>query len=347
MITRIINLKTHTIMKNFSYLISKKSYNITYFLVIVLLMLTGCKEKPEEEKVVLMEEDPKIQSSEPGMVEVITNNMDFQLPRSIPSGWTTFKYRNQSAETHFFLIEKYPEGKTKSSADEEVLPVFQKAMDLINAGKQEEGMAEFANLPEWFQNVKFLGGAGLIAPGKIAETTVYLEPGNYLLECYVKMNNGVFHSAMGMVAELEVTSDKNKKEPLSATSEITISSNKGIEFNENLEAGRHIFKVNFLDQTTYANFVGHDVHLVKLSPEADLKTLENWMNWLDPKGLISPMPEGFEFMGGVQEMPAGDSAYFTANLEEGHYAFISEIPNASKHNMLKKFTIKKKDLAIK
>ncbi len=195
--------------------------------------------------------------------------------------------------------------------------------------------------------MKILGGTGLIAPGKIAQTTVNMEPGIYIIECYVKMNNGMFHSAMGMVAELEVTSDKNKKEPPSATSEITISSTKGIEFKDDLEAGRHVFKVNFKDQNVYPNFVGHDVNLVKITEGADLKVLENWINWLDPKGLISPIPGGFEFLGGVQDMPAGYSGYFTVNLEDGHYAFIAEIPDASKHNMLKEFTIQKKEIAAK
>jgi len=335
-------------MKNLYNLISRNIYNCTYFLLIILLIVTGCKEKQQEkETVVLMEEKQVAQNSEIGIVEVISNNMDFQLPKSIPAGWTTFKYRNQSADTHFFIVEKYPEGKTMAMAKKEVIPVFQRAMDSITAGKTDAGMAEFGNLPEWYQNVKFLGGTGLIAPGKIAETTINLDPGNYVIECYVKMNTGMFHSSMGMLAELEVTSIKNEKEPPTATSEINISSTKGMEFKENLEEGRHIIKVNFLDQIAYSNFVGHDVHLVKLSPDADLKTLENWMNWLNPKGFISPLPKGFEFMGGVQEMPAGYSGYFTVNLEEGHYAFISEIPNASKHNMIKEFVIKKKELALK
>ena len=335
-------------MKSLSHLILSKFHNCKYLLIIILLVVTGCKEKQQEkEQVVLMEEKQVFENSEIGIVEVISNNMDFQMPQSIPSGWTTFKYRNQSADTHFLILEKYPEGKTMAMAKKELIPVFQRAMDSITAGKTGAGMAEFGNLPEWYQNVKFLGGTGLIAPGKIAETTVNLEPGNYIIECYVKMNNGMFHSSMGMLAELEVTSIKNEKEPLTATSEINISSTKGMEFKENLEAGRHIFKVNFLDQIAYSNFVGHDVHLVRVSPDADLKTLENWMNWLDPKGFISPTPKGFEFMGGIQEMPAGHSGYFTVNLEEGHYAFIAEIPDASEHNMLKEFVIKKKELSLK
>jgi len=317
-------------------------------LLVIFLIIVGCKDKKSsEDPIVLTEEKPKVEKSEPGMVEVVTNAMDFQMVKSIPSGWTTFKYRNQSTDTHFLILEKYPEGKSISDAEKEIAPVFQSAMDSINAGKIEAGMAEFGNLPEWFQEVEILGGTGLIAPGKIAQTTVNMEPGIYIIECYVKMNNGMFHSAMGMVAELRVTSNNNGKEPPVPTSEINISSTKGIEFKNELQTGRQTFKVNFIDQIAYANFVGHDVHLVKLSPGADIKTLEKWMNWLDPKGLISPMPKGFEFMGGIQDMPAGNSGYFTVTLDEGKYVFISEIPEASKHKMLKEFTIQNKEIAAK
>lgn len=335
-------------MKRSVYYSSSQFSKTIYFILILLLIITGCKDKKSnEEPIVLTEEKPEIEKAEPGIVEVITENMDFQLVNSVPSGWTTFKYRNQSADTHFLVLEKYPEGKTMADAEKELIPVFQNAMDSITAGKNEAGMAEFANLPGWFQEVTFLGGTGMIAPGKIAQTTVNLEPGTYLIECYVKMNNGKFHSFLGMLAQLEVTTEKNGKEPPTPTSEINISTANGIEFDQNIEAGRQTFKVNFIDQIAYPHFLGHDVHLVKIEEGADLKTLNNWINWLDPKGLISPIPEGFEFLGGVQELPTGYSGYFTVNLEEGHYAFISEIPDPSKHKMLKEFTIKKKDVASK
>ena len=63
------------------------------------------------------------------------------------------------------------------------------------------------------------------------------------------------------------------------------------------------------------------------------------MNWADPKGLITPSPEGFTFLGGVNDMPAGNTGYFEVNLKPGNYAFISEVPNALSKNMLKTFVV--------
>ncbi len=85
--------------------------------------------------------------------------------------------------------------------------------------------------------------------------------------------------------------------------------------------------------------MGHDVNLVKLEEGHNLEELEKWMNWTDPKGLITPAPTGVIFLGGVNEMPGGNTGYFTVNLEPGNYAFISEVPNSIQKGMLKTFEV--------
>jgi hypothetical protein len=87
--------------------------------------------------------------------------------------------------------------------------------------------------------------------------------------------------------------------------------------------------------------VGHDVSLAKLDDSADLDNLDMWMDWSNPKGLIEPAPSGVTFLGGVNNMLAGDTGYFTATLEPGRYVLISEVPNSESKNMLKTFTVSK------
>ena len=130
----------------------------------------------------------------------------------------------------------------------------------------------------------------------------------------------------------------NNKAP-KATVAIIISSTEGIVFNDSIAKGSQTFSVYFKDQIAHENFVGHDINLVKLKEYADLEVLEKWINWADPKGLISPAPEGFTFLGGVNDMPAGSTGYFTALLEPGNYALISEVPNSANKNMLKTFMV--------
>ena len=311
-----------------------KNYNwlLTIFLVTFLSFISCKSEKkqPENKTEVAKKEN---------VVEILTTDMEFQMPDTISSGWNTFRYINQSPQTHFFIIEKYPEGKTMLDVETLVIPYFESGMKLINEGKPEEGFAEFGKLPEWFGEVKFLGGVALLSPGKTAETSFRLAPGNYFIECYVKMSNGVFHASMGMFSEFYVSDVDSGNSESKADYTIEISSTDGIVFDNDITAGDKTFSVYFKDQIVHENFAGHDVNLGRLDDTADLDEIEKWMNWVDPKGLIEPAPEGVTFLGGVNNMPAGEKGYFKAILEPGKYILISEVPNAMSKKMLKSFEV--------
>jgi hypothetical protein len=285
------------------------------------------------------EKREQIQNEKDNIIEIITEVMEFQTLDTIPSGWNTFKYTNNSMETHFFLFDKYPEGKTLEDTEKEIIPPFQNGMDLINEGKVEEGYEQFNKLPAWFFEVVFLGGSGLVSPKHSSLTTLKLEPGYYIMECYVKMANGIFHTSMGMAKAIIVTNEDSGNLPPNASVNINISSTEGINYDNIITKGTQTFSVNFLDQITHENFVGHDVNLVKYVDNFDLKILESWMNWANPKGLITPAPEGVTFLGGVNDMQTGSTGYFNVNLEPGNYAFISEVPNTFNKNMLKTFVV--------
>jgi hypothetical protein len=320
-------------MKSSINYFTKSRFFYLFFSLFLITCIQSCKSDKKQEEEELIEES--IDNS----IEIVTEVMDFQMVDEISSGWNTFRYINKSKETHFFLVDKYPEGKTLKNIEEEIGPIFQKGMDLINEGKAEEGYAEFGKLPEWFSEVVFVGGSGLVSPGHTSETTIKLEPGYYIVECYVKMANGVFHSTMSMTKEIIVKEENSNNSPLTANINISISSEEGIVFKDVISKGEQIFSVNFIDQIVHENFVGHDVNLVRLDDSADINALEKWMNWADPKGLITPAPDGVTFLGGVNDMPAGRTGYFKVDLMPGNYAFISEVPSASDKNMLKLFEV--------
>lgn len=311
-----------------------KSQNMVWtVLFMIALILQSCgpdKKAKTEEKLVAKKDN---------IVQIVTTVMDFKSPDTIPYGWNTFNYQNKSTETHFFLLDKYPEGKTIQDTKNEVFPPFDNGMSLINEGKSEEGFAKFNKLPAWFFEIVFSGGSGLVSPKKNSTTTVKLESGYYILECYVKMPNGKFHSSMGMAKPIIVSNKKSTSSPPSPTIIITISSSEGINYFGSITKGPQVFSVQFKDQIVHENFVGHDINLVKIADTTNLEPLESWMNWADPKGLISPEPEGVTFLGGVNDSPAGSIGYFKVDLEPGNYAFISEVPNTVKKGMLKTFTV--------
>ena len=319
---------------------------VSISLLIVFFTWVGCNSHenknsmPENElKDSSENEAMTMHENKPGEVLVVSTGMNFNVADTIYSGWNKVTYKNESPDTHFLVFEKYPGGKNIDDAKNEVVNVFQRAMDSITAGKQQEGMAIFGDLPKWFNDVQISGGTGLVSPGKTAHTTVKLDPGLYLIECYVKMPNGKFHSAMGMLDQIIVKQENSGGSPPKPTDHIEVSGAEGFTLQEIPTAGEQVFEVHFKDQKVHENFVGHDVHLVHLLDESDMSKLESWINWLDPKGLISPAPQGFEFLGGLQEMPAGSTGYFTAYLVPGNYVIISEVPNPYKKHLLKTFTV--------
>ncbi len=298
----------------------------------LLLIAAGCSDGAD-----MRTEDSSDSTAPdaPNVVEVVARGLTLEAPDSIPSGWTTFRFRNESPMTHFVAVEHLPDGKSFEDVHRDVIPVFQDAMDLINEGRASEGFAQFERFPAWFFEVVFMGGPGFLGPEMTGETTVFLAPGTYMLECYVK-TAGRFHSADGMAVQLTVT-DEASLAPEPAAS-ITLSlSIEGFAIQGEPVAGRNTVKVDFVDQALHEHSLGHDVHLVRLNEETDLAEVAAWMNWMDPAGLDTPAPA--EFLGGTHEMPAGETAYFTVDLSPGDYAWVAEVPDPLEKGMFVTFTV--------
>lgn len=301
----------------------------------------SCKnENKEQDETSKSEISQDSEDSEKDVITIVTNSMEFQTKDTVAAGWNTFEYRNKSNETHFVLFDKYPEGKGLEDAKSVVAPIFQEGMDLINEGKMEEAGAAFGKLSEWYQEVEFKGGVGLLSPKSTAQSTIYLEPGTYVIECYVKMPNGVFHTTQGMAKELTVVEKNKAGDEAEADYSIAINVNEGIKFDENVTSGKKTFAVNYGEQKVHENYLMHDVHLVRAEEGADMSKLSKWMNWADPEGLQTPAPGGFKFLGGMQEMKEGGTGYFTAELRPGKYVLISEVPDPESKGLFKTFTVK-------
>ncbi|MCX7551855.1 hypothetical protein [Xanthomarina sp. F2636L] len=309
-------------------------------LLLIALFIFNCKNENKNQSIeeVIVEVEEVIEEPS-NVIDIVTRSMEFQSVDTIPTGWNTFKYQNLSNETHFFLMDKYPEGKSVENTLTDVAPVFEEGMDLINKGKAEEGFAAFGKLPAWFGEIIFSGGSGLIAPKHTAITTLKLDPGYYIMECYVKMPNGKFHTSMGMAKPIIVINEDSGNSPPEETVNITLSGEEGITYDKPITNGKHVFSVYVKDQKQHENFMQHDINLVKLDKNASEDALEAWMDWSDPKGLITPVPEGVTFLGGVNDMPAGSTGYFTVDLQSGKYAFISEVPNTKSKNLFKVFEV--------
>lgn len=270
------------------------------------------------------------------VVEVTAVDYAFQAPAEIPSGWTTFRMENAGQEEHFLLLNRLPEDKTFEDYQREVGAPFGSVWDSLRAGsidQAEAGRRLGSLLPDWYvTSVKQMGGPGLVSPGGVSQASAKLDPGTYVIECYVKTPEGQFHAALGMVRPMTVTEASSGAPEPEADLEMTLS-NYDIAIEDEVTPGGHTVAVHFQEHPEVG--LGNDVHLVRLEDDTDVDEVVEWMGWMNLNGLQAPAPA--RFLGGTQEMPVGQTAYFTVEVEPGRYLWISE--STAELGMLKEFTV--------
>ena len=196
--------------------------------IMCTIILFGCQN---EKKITpeVSTSTAKFKRANKNEVRVSSTGYNFTAPESIPSGWTTFNYVNESHHPHFFVLDRMPDGYNVNNSINEIVPLFQKGMYYIMDGDWDNAMAAFGALPAWYGNVVIVGGPGMVSAGQSAQTIVNLQPGTYVIECYVKLPDGTFHTSLGMINQIIVTNDQNNNKEPKANFNINISSTKGIE----------------------------------------------------------------------------------------------------------------------
>lgn len=285
-------------------------------------VLAACQPSGESQSSEDTATSARAGSSESYVVEYTARDYAFIGPTEIPSGWVTMRMANEGQEHHFIFLTLLPEGKTIEDYVNDVGLTFGNVWNQLRAGeidKARAGALLGEGLPEWYASAASMGGPGLVAPGGVSQATMRLVPGNYVMECYVKTADGEFHVALGMAMPLTVTAEESGGGPPAADLQITLFRDF-MDIEGAPVAGRQTVAVNFDEHPEYG--LGNDVHVVKLEEGADLDQVVAWMDWMNVKGLGEPAPA--KFVGGIHEMPAGYTGFFTVDLEPGRYAWIAE-----------------------
>ena len=210
----------------------------------------------------------------------------FRGPDSLPAGWTTLRLSNESQAPHHMQLIQLPEGMTL----EDLFAAFQQP------GPPPAGL-------------KFSGGVGALFPAGSGLATVNLEPGSYVMLCFIPDENGVPHAAGGMVKPLLVTAATGPTvaEPEAvATVEVSES---GFSLSGNIPAGVQTVKVINIGQAP------HEAVVASLAPGATGSALVASLT--EEQGL----PPG-KLLGGLQSIDGGSTGYFTAVFEPGNHVFI-------------------------
>lgn len=305
-------------------------HNFLLVIFLVSLVLPGISARAQEAKL-------HEQNTLSDAVVITATDYAFEAPKEIASGWTNIRFRNEGQQIHLLLFSRLPEGKNIDDYLTEAGIPYNKLWYLIRDGNATPKQMEAAmgEIPDWFEEVKFMGGAGLVMPGREAETTINLPPGYYVLECYAKTEDGEIHFMEGMARPILVNETSSKFSPPTEDIELTIENDK-ISVRGDLISGKQVVKVKVAEKPEKG--LGHNVHLARLETGANLQEVVQWMDWFTPNGLRAPSPAQVTFIGGMHFLPLNSAGYFTVDFSPGRYLFISG--PAAQQGVMKEITVK-------
>jgi hypothetical protein len=249
-------------------------------------------------------------AGEPNVVTVVATDFAFGVPETIPAGLTTLHLVNQGQEPHHAVLIQLAQGKTL-------------------ADFQAQSMED--TLPEW---MVFPGSPGAVSPGDTSTTTAELEPGQYVLACFIPSPDGQPHIAKGMVRPFVVAGASPATAAAEPQSDVTVTlSDYAFAFSTPLTAGAHTIRVEN---------AGPQVHEITFERLAEGKTMQDYVAWGQGGGKGPPPSTP---AGGLIGPTKGRHAFLSINLEPGMYLVLCYVPDQKDgkphimHGMIQEITV--------
>lgn len=250
-------------------------------------------------------------------VTIITKDFRFEAPKSIPAGLTRIRLRNKGSEPHHAQIVRLREGGT-----------VQELLAALGAG--------LTNIPE---GTRFVGGPNVPPSGGWSEVTMYLEPGQYAIICFVSGADHIAHLQKGMTHVLTVTPwQENDQDPEPTAGVRMVLRDYGFEITPAIRAGVQTIRVE------NAAAQPHEAVLGRLAPG---KTAADLLAWLSKRQ--GPMPG--EEIGGIVGLSPGEVNYMTVDFTPGEYVLLCFVPDVTDgkshlaHGMIRQFRVEPKNRA--
>src|SRR5881392_3749457 len=128
---------------------------------------------------------PAPRAAAPNVVTLTATDYAFAVPDTIPAGLTTLRLVNQGKELHHASLVRLGDGKTIAD--------FRAGLDAA--------MKNHTPPPPW---IAFAGGPNAVTVGDTAWATQALEPGSYVLVCWIPSADGAPHIMKGMLRPIAV-----------------------------------------------------------------------------------------------------------------------------------------------
>jgi hypothetical protein len=253
----------------------------------------------------------------PNVVTITTTEYAFGMPDTIPAGLTTFRLVNQGNELHHASLVRL--GGGRSMAD------FQVGL--------AAAMKSHAPPPSW---MAFVGGPNAVTLGDTGVATQMLQPGSYVVVCWIPTLDGVPHVMKGMLHPLTVIAAATPSPAVEPAADVTMKlTDYDFVLSQPLTAGRHVVRVE------NAGAQAHEVVIAALAPGKSLKDFIAW----EAGGEKGPLPTS-QWLGGVTTLDAGGHSQFATTFAPGSYLLLCFWPDAKDgkphivHGMAKEISIR-------
>ncbi len=242
-------------------------------------------------------------------VTITATDFAFAAPDTIPAGLTTLRMVNGGKEPHHVVLIGIPAGMTRAAVDS--------AMRTPGppAAWMSFGVSPIAALP-----------------GDSTNATSVLEPGHYLMVCFIESPDRMPHVAKGMTRWLEVVGTAAPAAEPQADVVITLA-DYSFQLSTPLTAGAHTIRVEN---------AGAQMHEVGIERLAEGKSLADYMAW-GQGGMQGPPP--VTPAGGLIGPDVGKRGYFTVSLTPGKYLLTCYVPDKQDgrphvmHGMVQEITV--------
>jgi hypothetical protein len=265
-------------------------------IVAVTIALASCRsDKPASDASTTSTMPPSAEQAgvagAPNVVTVTATDYRFDAPAEVPAGLTAIRLVNKGPSLHHIQLMKLEEGKSLE--------------DLLGAMKGE-------GFPAWARP------AGGPAPPEVGSTSTSieaLEPGTYVLICFIPAEDGVPHVMKGMFRELKVAGPAGAATPEPEADIVVNLVDYDFELSRPITAGKHTIRIeNTAPQP-------HEIAIVRLNSG---KKPTDYTAWgMKPVG---PAPGSIH--GGLSGIMPGAHSFIEVDLPPGEYGLLCFLPDA-------------------
>jgi hypothetical protein len=268
--------------------------------VATALVLIGCSKKDKKT-------DATAQEVQPALVVFTATDFAYAGPDTIHSGPNVIRLVNHGAEAHHISMFR---------------------LDSAHTMQEMMALPPSAN-PAWLVAV---GGPNAAMPGDSVRATLNLEPGNYVMLCFITGTDQKPHFMKGMVRPLTVVAATAPVAQEPSADVIVTLKDYAFDIAPAITAGRKTIRVNNDGPQS------HEMVVVRLQAGKTVKDFVDWTNTMQ-----GPPPG--DIINGISGMSPGQHAFFTNNYTPGNYGLICFVPDNKdgkshyQHGMQLDFTV--------